>query len=105
MPPGLAMRRGDANSVRALLEQMQGVDNRAPPWSAPWWRCAARGPREPLIAVGRVVARSPANPGEQWVWFDPVMWIPAFWSDLCPVAIEVRTPAATAAAPHRPWLP
>ncbi len=34
--------KSDANNVRALLEQLAGVRTAAPPWSAPWWPCAAR---------------------------------------------------------------
>jgi XTP/dITP diphosphohydrolase len=38
--------KGDANNVRALLEQMAGASaTGAPPWSARWWRCAA--PEDP----------------------------------------------------------
>jgi len=32
--------KSDDNNVKALLEQMQGISNRARRWSAPWWLCA-----------------------------------------------------------------
>ena len=53
--------KSDANNVRALLEQMQGVTNRRAAMVSTL--VAVRSPQdpEPLIAVGRVVARSPPS--------------------------------------------
>ena len=70
--------KGDASNVRALLEQMQGVDDRRAALVSTL--VAVRTPEdpEPLIAVGRVagqIARVPA--GANGFGFDPVMFIPA----------------------------
>jgi XTP/dITP diphosphohydrolase len=70
--------KGDANNVKALLEQLRGrADRRAALVST---LVAVRAPDdpEPLIAVGRAageIAREPA--GEHGFGFDPVMYIPA----------------------------
>jgi XTP/dITP diphosphohydrolase len=51
--------KGDANNVRALLEQLAGhTQPTRAPWSARWWRCARQDP-QPLVAVGRVAGRDP----------------------------------------------
>ena len=70
--------KGDANNVRALLEQMQGIDDRRAAMVSTL--VAVRSPQdpEPLIAVGRVageIARAPR--GQGGFGFDPVMFIPA----------------------------
>lgn len=69
--------QGDANNVRALLEQMQGVEDRRA--SMVSTLVALRSPQdpEPLIAVGRVdgeITRAPRGSGG--FGFDPVMFIP-----------------------------
>ena len=69
--------KGDDNNVRALLEQMAGLDNRRA--SLVSTLVALRSPQdpEPLIAVGRVVgdiARTPR--GSHGFGFDPVMVVP-----------------------------
>ncbi|MEI2625420.1 MAG: RdgB/HAM1 family non-canonical purine NTP pyrophosphatase [Giesbergeria sp.] len=69
--------KGDDNNVRALLEQMAGLDNRRAALVSTL--VALRSPQdpEPLIAVGRVVgdiARTPR--GSHGFGFDPVMVIP-----------------------------
>ena len=69
--------QGDAHNVRALLEQMQGVqDRRATMVST---LVAVRSPEdpEPLIAVGRVQGEiAPAPRGEGGFGFDPIMFLP-----------------------------
>lgn len=71
--------KGDANNVRALLEQMQGVtDRRAAMVST---LVAVRSPQdpEPLVATGRVAGLITQAPqGHNGFGFDPVMWLPAF---------------------------
>jgi XTP/dITP diphosphohydrolase len=71
--------KGDANNVRALLEQMQGVtDRRAAMVST---LVAVRSPQdpEPLVATGRVAGLITEAPqGGNGFGFDPVMWLPAF---------------------------
>ena len=69
--------KGDANNVRALLEQLKGQSNRRAALVSTL--VAVRTPEdpEPLIAVGRAageIAREPA--GEHGFGFDPVMWLP-----------------------------
>lgn len=71
--------KGDDNNVRALLEQMDHLDNRKAALVSTL--VAVRSPEdpEPLIAVGRVageIARAPA--GSNGFGFDPVMFIPRF---------------------------
>ena len=69
--------KGDANNVRALLEQLQGVeDRRAAMVSTLVAVRSARDP-EPLIAVGRVQGLITEAPlGDGGFGFDPVMWLP-----------------------------
>jgi XTP/dITP diphosphohydrolase len=71
--------KGDANNVRALLEQMRGVtDRRAALVST---LVAVRSPEdpEPLVATGRVSGLiTDAPQGQNGFGFDPVMWLPAF---------------------------
>ena len=71
--------KGDANNVRALLEQLQGqTDRRAALVST---LVAVRSPDdpEPLVASGRVHGLIAPEPvGENGFGFDPVMWIPEF---------------------------
>ncbi|MBN8557541.1 MAG: RdgB/HAM1 family non-canonical purine NTP pyrophosphatase [Proteobacteria bacterium] len=69
--------KGDAGNVRALLEQMRGVEQRrAAMVSTLVALCRADDP-EPLIAVGRVVGQITREPrGTGGFGFDPVMLIP-----------------------------
>jgi len=83
--------KGDANNVRALLEQMDGVpDRRAAMVST---LVAVRSPQdpEPLIAVGRVrgeITRAPRGSGG--FGFDPVMFIPAFGKTFAELPADVK---------------
>ncbi|TXI14518.1 MAG: RdgB/HAM1 family non-canonical purine NTP pyrophosphatase [Ottowia sp.] len=68
---------GDAGNVCALLEQMQGIDNRRAAMVSTLVALRRADYPEPLIAVGRVVgeiARAPRGSGG--FGFDPVMFIP-----------------------------
>ena len=83
--------KSDDNNVRALLEQMQAVDNRRAALVSTL--VAVRTPEdpEPLIAVGRVVgliAREPV--GANGFGFDPVMWIPEFGQTFAQLPIAVK---------------
>lgn len=83
--------KGDDNNVRALLEQMQGIDNRRATMVSTL--VALRSPQdpEPLIAVGRVhgeIARVPV--GGNGFGFDPVMWIPEFGQTFAQLPTEVK---------------
>ncbi len=69
--------KGDAGNVCALLEQMQGIDNRRAAIISTLVALRRADDPEPLIAVGRVVgeiARAPRGSGG--FGFDPVMFIP-----------------------------
>lgn len=83
--------KGDANNVRALLEQMAGVpDRRASMVST---LVALRSPLEPepLIAVGRVqgeITRAPRGSGG--FGFDPVMFLPEFGKTFAELPAEVK---------------
>ena len=83
--------KGDDNNVRALLEQMQGVDDRRAAMVCTL--VALRSPQdpEPLIAVGRAegqITRAPV--GDNGFGFDPVMWIPAFGKTFAELPLEVK---------------
>ncbi|WP_395669475.1 RdgB/HAM1 family non-canonical purine NTP pyrophosphatase [Rhodoferax sp.] len=83
--------KGDDNNVRALLEQMQAIDDRRAALVSTL--VAVRSPEdpEPLIASGRVVgqiARAPV--GSNGFGFDPVMWIPEFGQTFAQLPVEVK---------------
>lgn len=83
--------KSDDNNVRALLEQMAGIDNRRAAMVSTL--VAVRSPQdpEPLIAVGRVtgeIAREPRGAGG--FGFDPVMFIPAFGKTFAELPTEVK---------------
>lgn len=83
--------KGDANNVRALLEQLQGVENRRAALVSTLVAVHSPQDPEPLIAVGRVVgeiAREPA--GSNGFGFDPVMFIPAFGKTFAQLPPEVK---------------
>ena len=83
--------KGDDNNVKALLEQMQGIqDRRAALVST---LVAVRTPQdpEPLIAVGRAVGEIARQPsGSHGFGFDPVMFIPAFGKTFAELPPEVK---------------
>ena len=83
--------KSDANNVRALLEQMQGQDNRRAAMLSTL--VAVRSPQdpEPLIAVGRVqgeITREPRGAGG--FGFDPVMFIPEFGKTFAELPVDVK---------------
>ena len=83
--------KSDDNNVRALLEQMQAVDNRRAALVSTL--VAVRTPEdpEPLIAVGRVVGLIVREPvGANGFGFDPVMWIPEFGQTFAQLPIAVK---------------
>jgi XTP/dITP diphosphohydrolase len=83
--------KGDANNVKALLEQLKGhADRRAALVST---LVALRTPDdpEPLIAVGRVAGEIAPEPvGTSGFGFDPVMFIPAFGKTFAQLPVEVK---------------
>ncbi|MBU0587675.1 MAG: RdgB/HAM1 family non-canonical purine NTP pyrophosphatase [Gammaproteobacteria bacterium] len=105
--------KGDDNNVRALLEQMQGLDNRRAAMVSTL--VAVRSPQdpEPLIAVGRVVGEISREPrGSNGFGFDPVMFIPEFGKTFAELPVEVknahshrgRAAAAMLALMRERWL-
>ncbi|MBS0428355.1 MAG: RdgB/HAM1 family non-canonical purine NTP pyrophosphatase [Proteobacteria bacterium] len=83
--------KGDANNVRALLEQMQGVANRRAALVSTLVALRRHDDPEPLIAVGRVVGEIMREPvGDQGFGFDPVMFLPAFGCTFAQLSPEVK---------------
>jgi XTP/dITP diphosphohydrolase len=83
--------KGDDNNVTALLEQMQGMDNRRAAMVSTL--VAVRSPEdpEPLIAVGRVVGEiARERLGTNGFGFDPVIWIPEFGQTFAQLPVEVK---------------
>jgi XTP/dITP diphosphohydrolase len=83
--------KGDANNVRALLEQLQGQTNRRAALVSTL--VAVRTPEdpEPLIAVGRVQGEIASAPvGDGGFGFDPVMWIPEFGKTFAQLPTDVK---------------
>ncbi len=83
--------KSDDNNVRALLEQMQHIDNRRAAMVSTLVALRSADDPEPLIAVGRVVgeiARAPV--GTNGFGFDPVMFIPEFGQTFAQLPIEVK---------------
>jgi XTP/dITP diphosphohydrolase len=83
--------KGDDNNVRALLEQMQGIDNRRAALVSTLVAVRSVQDPEPLIAMGRAegeIARAPV--GENGFGFDPVMWIPEFDQTFAQLPVDVK---------------
>lgn len=83
--------KGDANNVKALLEQLRGhADRRAALVSTLVALRTADDP-EPLIAVGRAAGEiAPAPVGEHGFGFDPVMYIPELGGTFAQLPPEVK---------------
>ncbi len=83
--------KGDANNVRALLEQMQGIDNRRAALVSTLVAVRSSQDPEPLVAVGRVVGEITHEPvGSHGFGFDPVMFIPEFGLTFAQLPVEVK---------------
>lgn len=83
--------KGDDKNVRALLEQMRGVENRRAALVSTL--VAVRFPLdpEPLIAMGRAAGLLTQEPvGSNGFGFDPVMWIPEFGQTFAQLPTEVK---------------
>jgi XTP/dITP diphosphohydrolase len=83
--------KGDDNNVRALLEQMQGLDNRRAALVSTLVAVRSAQDPEPLIAMGRAdgeIARAPV--GDNGFGFDPVMWIPEFGQTFAQLPVDVK---------------
>jgi XTP/dITP diphosphohydrolase len=83
--------KGDANNVKALLEQLDGVANRRAALVSTLVALHSHDDPEPLIAVGRVVGEiAPAPVGDNGFGFDPVMFLPAFGKTFAQLPPEVK---------------
>lgn len=83
--------KGDANNVRALLEQLKSQPNRRAALVSTLVAVRTPDDPEPLIAVGRVageIAREPM--GSNGFGFDPVMYIPEFGKTFAQLPVEVK---------------
>lgn len=83
--------KGDDNNVKALLEQMAGVDNRRAALVSTLVAVRSADDPEPLIAAGRVVGEITREPrGSNGFGFDPVMFIPEFGQTFAQLPVEVK---------------
>jgi XTP/dITP diphosphohydrolase len=83
--------KGDANNVRALLEQLEGQANRRAALVSTLVAVRTPDDPEPLIAVGRVQGEIASAPvGDGGFGFDPVMWIPEFGKTFAQLPTDVK---------------
>jgi XTP/dITP diphosphohydrolase len=83
--------KGDANNVRALLEQMATVDNRRAALVSTLVALRSAGDPEPLIAVGRAPGEiTRERIGDNGFGFDPVMFLPQFGKTFAQLPTEVK---------------
>ncbi|WP_354401847.1 non-canonical purine NTP pyrophosphatase [Variovorax sp. OAS795] len=83
--------KGDANNVKALLEQLDGVVNRRAALVSTLVALRGHDDPEPLIAFGRVVGEITRAPiGDNGFGFDPVMYLPGFGKTFAQLPPEVK---------------
>ena len=83
--------KGDANNVKALLEQMASIDNRRAALVSTLVAVRSADDPEPLIATGRVAGEITRQPmGSNGFGFDPVMFIPEFGQTFAQLPVEVK---------------
>lgn len=83
--------KSDDNNVRALLEQMQHIDNRRAALVSTLVAVRSPDDPEPLIAVGRVVGEIARKPvGANGFGFDPVMWIPELGKTFAQLPTDIK---------------
>jgi XTP/dITP diphosphohydrolase len=83
--------KGDDNNVRALLEQMAGIDDRRAALVSTLVALRHADDPEPLIAVGRAAGEITRAPrGENGFGFDPVMYIPSLGQTFAELPPEVK---------------
>jgi XTP/dITP diphosphohydrolase len=83
--------KGDDNNVKALLEQMAGIDNRRAALVSTLVAVRSADDPEPLIAAGRVVGEITRAPmGSNGFGFDPVMLIPEFGKTFAQLPVDVK---------------
>jgi XTP/dITP diphosphohydrolase len=83
--------KGDANNVKALLEQLRGESNRRAALVSTLVALRHAEDPEPLVAVGRAVGEITTEPvGEHGFGFDPVMFLPQFGKTFAQLPPEVK---------------
>ena len=83
--------KGDANNVRALLEQMASVADRRAALVSTLVALRSADDPEPLIAVGRAAGQIAREPiGDNGFGFDPVMWLPQFGKTFAQLPTDVK---------------
>lgn len=83
--------KGDANNVRALLEQLDGVQNRRAALVSTLVALRSADDPEPLIAVGRAPGEITRGPiGDNGFGFDPVMFLPQFGKTFAQLPTDVK---------------
>jgi len=83
--------KGDANNVRALLEQLASKTDRRAALVSTLVALRSADDPEPLIAVGRVageIAHAPV--GDNGFGFDPVMFLPQFGKTFAQLPADVK---------------
>jgi XTP/dITP diphosphohydrolase len=83
--------KGDDNNVKALLEQMAGVEDRRAALVSTLVAVRTPDDPEPLIAVGRAAGQITREPrGSHGFGFDPVMFIPDFGKTFAELPVAVK---------------
>ena len=83
--------KGDSNNVKALLEQMAGIEDRRAALVSTLVAVRTPDDPEPLIAVGRAAGQITREPrGTHGFGFDPVMFIPAFGKTFAELPVAVK---------------
>ena len=83
--------KSDDNNVRALLEQMQHVENRRAALVSTLVAVRSSDDPEPLIAAGRVAGEITRKPlGANGFGFDPVMWIPELGKTFAQLPTDIK---------------
>ena len=83
--------KGDANNVRALLEQIASVDDRRAALVSTLVALRSADDPEPLIATGRAAGLITREPiGDNGFGFDPIMWLPAFQKTFAQLPTDVK---------------
>jgi XTP/dITP diphosphohydrolase len=83
--------KGDANNVRALLEQLRDQPNRRAALVSTLVAVRTPDDPEPLIAVGRAAGEITREPvGSHGFGFDPVMYIPEFGKTFAQLPPEIK---------------
>jgi XTP/dITP diphosphohydrolase len=83
--------KGDANNVRALLEQLQGQTDRRAALVSTLVALRRADDPEPLVATGRAPGLITEQPvGDGGFGFDPVMYLPQFGKTFAELPTEVK---------------